>query len=98
MPTIGKVPHTVMNCSSHGQAVHLICAMGMIAQRGSCDPHYRQANREILFEYLEWPGGKVHIAILKCTAFAGIHFFSFFAVGLCSCIQRSESAHINVHR
>ena len=58
-----KVPHTVMNRSSHGQTAHLTCAMGMIAQRGSCSPHYRQANREILPSCLStWDG-----LVVKCT-------------------------------
>ena len=95
-----KVPHTVMNRSSHGQAVHLTCAIGMIVQCGSCGPRYRQANRNtaFLFECLGWPGGKVHTAALKRATFTNIHFLYFFAVGLCSCVQRAESAHINVYR
>ena len=58
-----KVPHTVMNRSSHGQAVHLTCAMGMIVQHSSCGPRYRQANREILPSCLStWDG-----LVVKCT-------------------------------
>ena len=75
-----KVPHTVMSHSSHGQAVHLTCAMGMIVQHGSCGPRYRQANREILPSCLStWDG----LAVKCCTAtvkhvtFADIHFFIF---------------------
>ena len=40
----------------------------------------------------------MHTAILKRVTFADIHFFIFFAVGLCSCVRRTESSHINVHR
>ena len=101
MPTIGKkVVHTVMNHSSHGQAVLLTCAMGMIAQHGSCSQHYRQANRIILPSCLNtWDG----LAVKCTTQYLSVrhlptYFYLFFAVGLCSCVQCAESAHINVHR
>ena len=87
-----KVSPTVMNHSSHGQAIHLICAMGMIVQHGSCGPRCRQANREILPSclsiYLEWPGGKVHTTILRMRYLPTYIYLFFCSRLLFLCVVR----------
>ena len=100
MPGIGKKQiQSCMNCGSHGQVVHLTCAMGMIAQFSSCGRTIdRQTEKFCLPVWL--PGTawqkSAQYDIKACNIWPHTNL-NFFIVGLYSCVRCTESAPINVH-